>query len=472
MKKITFFLILIISIIFINPTITQAKNYKFYEGEYIDNIWINKYNPKTKETHYQKARFFRQYDTNDFAYCIETFETFNENGNYTDTNNPTNLNNEQKERISQIAHFGYGYKNHTEKKWYAITQFMIWQTANPEGTYYFTDSLNGNKITKFTQEIEEINNLINNYNTLPSIANKEYTVIENTSFTRTDTKKILNNYISLNENATIKNNIITIKELKEGNYTFNFERTDNTYNKPIIFYQSNTSQNLVDTGNIDKKNFKITVKVYNTSFSIKKIDSITKNTIPTGDAELNGAIYELYNENMTKISELKIKDNQANIENISFGKYYIKEKQAGIGYKLDKNIYTIYITSINPKINLELENEVIKSKITINKKFIYNNEWIPEKNISFNIYNSKNQIVKTIKTNDHGICSIELPYGKYTIKQLTTTEGYTKIEPKTINIANEDEQIINLQNYKIKVPNTKTNETFLEKILKLIKRFI
>ena len=62
---------------------------------------------------------------------------FNENGTYQETINPSNLSQSQKDRIILIAHFGYNYKNHTEIKWYAITQMMIWQEADTSGRSYF-----------------------------------------------------------------------------------------------------------------------------------------------------------------------------------------------------------------------------------------------------------------------------------------------------------------------------------------------
>ena len=64
---------------------------------------------------------------------------------------------------------------------------------------------------------------------------------------------------------------------------------------------------------------------------------------------------------------------------------------------------------------------------------------------------------KTIKTNNKGQAKIILPYGKYIIKQLTTTEGYQKIDPITINVDNSEKEKITLKNYKINVPNTKTS---------------
>ena len=70
---------------------------------------MNKYDYNTHITYFQKARFFRKTGTNEFAYCIEPFSTFNENASYETTTNPYNLTPSQMDRIAKIAHFGYGY---------------------------------------------------------------------------------------------------------------------------------------------------------------------------------------------------------------------------------------------------------------------------------------------------------------------------------------------------------------------------
>ena len=54
----------------------KAETATFYEAEYIDGIYMSKYNFTTKTTYYQKARFFRKNGTNEFAYCIEPFSFF------------------------------------------------------------------------------------------------------------------------------------------------------------------------------------------------------------------------------------------------------------------------------------------------------------------------------------------------------------------------------------------------------------
>ena len=123
MKKILFFLTTIIIVLICSTNVNASTT--FYEGEYIDNIYMNKQKAGSSTIYYQKARFFRQTGTNRFAYCIDPFVFFQDGSIYEETITPSNLTASQKEQISLIAYFGYGYKNHTDTKWYAITQFII-----------------------------------------------------------------------------------------------------------------------------------------------------------------------------------------------------------------------------------------------------------------------------------------------------------------------------------------------------------
>lgn len=425
---------------------------------------MNKYDYNTHITYYQKARFFRQTNTNEFAYCIEPFAMFNENYRYNSTTNPYNLSESQIDRISKIAHFGYGYGTHTDPAWYAITQFMIWQTSS-NGDYYFTDSLNGNRITIFQPEMNEINNLIDNYNKLPSIE-KEYTLISGNNLVIEDNN--LNKFKVIGDNVVLENNKLTINPTIEGIYTYKLVKEDNIYNKPIIFYQSSNSQNLVETGNINPINISFTVNLLKTEIEITKIDKDTKGIIPRGEASLDGAIYSLYNENNELIKDLVIEHNQSIINNLPLGKYYLKEKESGIGYLLDTNTYEINITKEKSKHQVILENKVIEKTITIEKKYGDTNILKGEENISFEIINNRYEIINTITTNNLGIAEITLPYGTYTIRQINTTEGYNKIDDFTIKVDNTDNELIELKDLKIEVPNTSTNNYILIEILKLL----
>ncbi len=419
---------------------------------------MSKYNFNTRITYYQKARFFRKRETNEFAYCIEPFQFFHENETYQSTVNP-NLSSDQLDRISKIAYYGYGYKNHTEPKWYAITQLMIWQASDSSGNYYFTDTLNGSPINAYLTEINEINNLINNSSTIPSFTNQTYNIIEDETLTLYDNNQILNNFISTNNNLIINNNSIQINNLKEGTYTFELSRNHDNYQKPLIFYQSNNSQNLIKTGDIEKIITSFQLNVIKTSIQITKIDKDSQTIQPSGQGKLDGAVYELLDENNQKLKELEIKNNQIIIENIPFGIYYLKEIKPGIGYTLNSNIYKIEISKDNPKKELIVENEVIKKKIIIQKKYGEGNNLHNEQNISFQIMNHNKDEIITITTDENGIAEITLPYGEYTIIQDNTTLGYKKVDPIIIKVTDTEDEIIELKDLKIPVPNTHTNNT-------------
>lgn len=455
MKKFIFFLIIIGGLLY--PTTIVHASSSFYEGEYIDDIYMNKRKEGSNTTFYQKARFFRQTGTNHYAYCIEPFSFFQSDSSYESTVNPSMLSTAQKERISLIAHFGYGYHNHQDNKWYAITQFMIWQAADPTGDYYFTDRLNGTRIEKFTQEIAEINNLISNYLKNPSIENKEYLLIEGQSLNIADENRVLNNYVSTHELFQIKENHLQSLPLKEGKYNIKLTRDQKVYNKPIIFYQAQNSQALVETGDLPAKASQLTVKVIKTEIDITKIDKDTKTTQASGSAKLEGAIYQLYDSNKQPLQKITInKEKKATLQNLPLGTYYLKEVQAGTGYQLDSEIYKFEITETNPRVQLLLENEVIKKKIKIKKTYDEENPQ-NEAFITFDIYDEDNKKVASITTDENGEAEITLPYGTYYIKQVNSTAGYHKVTDFKIVVENTEPEIYNLTDYKIKVPNTNTS---------------
>ena len=404
--------------------------------------------------YYQTARFFRKSDTHMFAYCIEPFTFFNEDASYESTITPNNLTNEQKDRISKIAHFGFYYKNHTDDYWYAVTQMMIWQVADTvNGETYFTDKLNGNRVNIYQNEINEINNLVNNYNTLPNTNNKTYIFKEgeNISIPAGD---IVTNYKSNDERVKIEGTNVVIDDLKEGNYTFTLERNEINYNRPTIFYQSNNSQNIMESGDLDPIKSTFNIKVIKTEININKIDSDTQSIIPSGDASLDGAIYTLYDSNMNEIKDLTIINNISDVKDLDLGTYYIKEKTPGTGYNLDNETYKIILDENNTKVELTLENKVIKKNITIKKLYGDNNKMNNEKNIDFELYNSKNELIKTISTDENGEVTINLPYGEYKLVQLNSTNGYQKVEPFIIKVTNNEDETIELKDYRIPVPDT------------------
>ena len=430
---------------------------------------MNKYQYSTNTIYYQQARVFRKSDNQAIAYCLEPFVFFDGNKTYTPTVTPRNLSKAQMAKISKIAHFGLGYKNHNTMKWYAITQMMIWQVADTSGDYYFTDGLNGNRINPYQSEMQEINKLIKEYDTLPSFNNKSYTIVEGNNLTIEDKNNVISSFKS-NNGLNISGNKINLNNIKSGEYNYTFTKQDNYFNKPIIFYQSGNSQNLVNNGDLSDLKASVKVKVINTKIELSKIDEDTESTTPSGEAILDGAVYNLYDSNDNLINTLTIENNQAVLNNLNFGKYYLIEDKPGIGYTLDTNKYEINITESNPTVQLVLKNKVIEKKIIIEKKYGGNNTYMKEKDINFTILNSKDEVIKTVITDENGMIEITLPYGKYKIVQVNSTEGYSKVDPFIIEVTNSDTERIELHDLRIPVPNTHTdkNNNILGLILSIL----
>lgn len=465
MKKILIFLIAFIGINILSSMNVNAES--FYEGSYIDGVYVTKEKGGTK--YYQKARFFNQSGTGQFSYCVEPFAMFNENGAYTSSIAATNLTEEQMDRIKKIIYFGYQYGNHTDPKWYAVTQYMVWKEADYAGDVYFTDGLNGNRIEIFQNEIAEINNLISNFQRMPNFANKVIPIVEGETFTIQDQFNTLSEFLSDSNKAKIKDNSLTLDNFNEGTYTINFVKEEGNYGRIPLFFNSPTSQNMVIVGDLAPISFQIHLIVYKSSIKITKIDSDTQTTTPSGDASLSGAIYDLYDSNKNKINELIIgEDMTARLENLKAGTYYMKEQKPGEGYLLDETWYSFTIEFADPHVELTLENKVIKKEVEVNKNYGDGTTFEKEEGVSFDILDSKNNLVDTITTNSEGKASITLPYGKYSLIQKNTKDGYTINEKKLIDVFDEEKLELTLYDYKIKVPNTHTSNSIYYLLFLLI----
>ena len=145
-----------------------------WPSEYISNIYLKKVKPDGY-TKYQQARFIRRSEDNQFVYCLQPYIDIDNNLPYYDViredyEKVLGFSESQWDRISLLAYYGYGYGNHTDQKWYVITQVMIWRTTNPESDIYFTDTLNGSRVNKFDGEIAELESLVSNHYKRPSLS--------------------------------------------------------------------------------------------------------------------------------------------------------------------------------------------------------------------------------------------------------------------------------------------------------------
>ena len=217
MKKILLFLTLGFIYLISSTTVVNASTDSFYEAEYIDNTYMVRYDKKTGTKYYQKARTYRRTSDGKLAYCLQPFTKFNPSDNtYETVSSLPDISNETLERIRDIVGFGYGYSGHNDDlKWYAATQIMIWQTVEPDSEFYFTDTLNGNRIEKYEKEMRIINNLIDSSYVLPSFNNQTFYGIVGKPLTFEDTNNIISRF-GKPEDITVKDNkIVEFLDYKE-----------------------------------------------------------------------------------------------------------------------------------------------------------------------------------------------------------------------------------------------------------------
>ena len=134
-KIINGFLLLLVGVSCIPSITVQAKTYNdtFNEkSQYIKGDYILKVKGSTRK--YQQMTVITRNSDNQFVYCIEPgtpiasgstiYQGQDFNQSYI-----ANITNEQWRRISLLAYYGYGYANHTDIKWYSVTQVLIWQSV-------------------------------------------------------------------------------------------------------------------------------------------------------------------------------------------------------------------------------------------------------------------------------------------------------------------------------------------------------
>lgn len=410
---------------FIFMLVIDVKALSFKGGDVIKNVFVLKVK-ENGEKEYKKGQFIIDSE-GDYVYCLEPFVKVNNNSSYNKyTNNfakNLGLSDELWEKINLISYYGYQYKddthNHMDPKWYYITQMLIWQNVSPKARFYFTDTFKGNvNSTLFANEIKEIYNLVNNHYKIPEFDVPDTYIGDTLSII--DRNGVLKNFAG-SKNVKINGNILTIKISDLSN---KFTLKKGTNNKAFIFVSSD-SQNVLK-GKMDVPviaNYDIKGLELKGNIKIKKYGEV----IDGDKISLEGVLFALFDENKNYIKETTTdKDGKAIFNNLSKGKYFIKEVSNDKKFVLDDNYY-----EVNLKVNennriidvfLELENKLKRGNLKI-KKIDFDTK-IPIKDTEFIIMKDE-KIIYQGRTNVDGIIELnDLVYGIYKIKEVMASNGY------------------------------------------------
>ena len=442
MNKNIRFIIPIITIIFLMTiaifidNVKAASNDSFYNGEYLYGTYIKKVQ-SNGIGRYETARFIRRASDGKFAYCLQPFIEFESGKVQTAFENDyaivTNMTSEQWNRVALLSYYGYQYENHNEDKWYIITQMMIWKTVDPNSDIYFTDVLNGNRISLYESEINEIERLVSNHYKRPSFNGSNHTMSIGSSITLTDSNGVLQNFSitsSPNVTASIVGNNLNIIANKLGDVKLTLTKSDTKYSTPPIVYVDSVSQDLLVVGSYDPLISNVNINIVGGRIKIIKLDSDTNVCVSSGSGNLQGAQYNIIDSNGNVVDTLTIgNDCTATSEILPYGSYIVKETYAGTGYYLDETNYSVNLNSPTT-VNLTVKEKIIKGKVKVIKIDKDTNKCVASGNgtlvgAKYQIIDSTGKVADTLTIGaDCTATSKELPYGKYKIKEITPSKGY------------------------------------------------
>lgn len=462
MKKILLLLFLFV----FTPKINAE--YFYYDDEKVDDMVITRSNgiaTKSGNPYVLKRR-----SDNKFVYCIEPLNLINQQDEYIGYNYNDKifeLDEDKLNKINLIAYYGYNYANHTELKWYGITQYLIWKELYPNLDIYFTDERFGNKVSLYDDLITEINDLVNR--ALKGIDIKdeyEITTLKEYELIKDD---LLYDYEVINNSSLkveIVGNVLKVEAQEAGEYEFFLRRKklDSSY----YLYYNELGQNLFLPG-IFENDLKISISVKTANLKLVKKD---KNLNINNNITLKGAVYGLYDSFDNLIMESSTDSlGVINFKSLPLGTYKVKEISPSYGYRLDLEEHLI---TLDKDLEYTLYEERNLKKVTIKKTYNENNQLIAEENATFYLYRD-GELIDNITTDEMGEKVLFLEYGEYRLVQVNGKEGYCYSDDYVFKIdENTDNLKIELVNEPLKdeivyevlgVKNTNKNYSYLSVIV-------
>ena len=359
-------------------------------------------------------------------------------------------------KIQLLAYYGYGYKDsnidHTNKKWYGITQVMIWRVMRPDLTWTFKKDRNSaidNNL--YSKEVKELSDLVEDYLKLPSFSNKTIIMKAGDTNHLEDTNHVFNKYSLLqgSKNVTLKpnGNSLDIYSEESGLYRIGYNIVPATNDKFGALVSSDF-QDLIVMGKPDEQRFFFNVEVRDGLIKIQKLDK-DNNERSSGNASFEGALFGIYDMDKNLIDKVTTDKNGFAKISLPFGSYKVKELEPPLGYKINNDEFEVVLDGVKGSKTINVYDEVIKGKIEITKtKGGSGEKFVPESDAKFKIFNKDNVEVGELTTSKSGKASIMLPYGEYVLKQINGADGY--VFSKDIEISIKEDKTYNLDIKNIK----------------------
>lgn len=394
-------------------------------------------------------------------YCIEPEVYMPLKGEVSDTNHEivsfneylklVNVSKEKLDKVKLLAYYGYMYPGHTKKKWYGITQVMIWKTIRPDINYVYKTGRYG-VLDKnlYKDEEKELELLIKNHKILPSFANESIKVSYDDEIVLEDTNKVLNGFsIKGDNNVYIKDNKLYIKPSSFDDLNFNFYKEK--VNNSVYFYHSYDYQNVLKRGDVDVLDFNLKVSFNDYKIKLIKKDYDTKEP-------LSNVLYALYDKEKKLIDE-KVSDSNGVLlfEHLKKDIYYVKEVKELDNYVKDEAIYKIVLDEQLK--SLELFNKRKKGVLKVSKIDSSTNELLD--GAKFEVYDESNKKVLDITSASKEL-EFDLLEGRYYLIEKEAPKDYKKTDEKFFfDIVYNEDSVLKIKNTFLEEnPNTFDNLFF------------
>lgn len=346
------------------------------------------------------------------------------------------LSNSVKQKVLLYSYYGYQYSGHQTQEYRAATQALIWESILGGNTRVTYNTQRYGAGTPYNVDYEKsvIQDLANHHYDKPSFNGTTVTTQVGKSVTLTDNNNVLSKYEVYASNGaeiSINGNQLTITPTKIGSVSLQFVKKQ-IYSRSYLIYYADDYQNMISGGNIDPVYFSVNVQGLGGQVEINKVDSKTQQNIPAGDASLEGAVYGIYDTSDNLIQTITTDKNGYAKSNYLpyFGRFYLKEISPSKGYLLNEDKISFDSSKDELLTYVKTPEDVITRDYEITKVYASDKTQImtPEVGVEFGIYNRNNILVKKLTTDNEGKIYFKLPYGRYTLKQLSSTSGHEFIK--------------------------------------------
>ena len=186
-------------------------------------------------------------------------------------------------------------------------------------------------------------------------------------------------------------------------------------------------------GAYDPIDVNLKIEIVGGKVSVKKVDMDTGLGIAQGDATLDGAVYGIYDLEGNRVGEVISKGGEYVTSDYlpSLGTFFLKEEKSSTGYELNETKYFFNITKDDLYPEVDVTEKVIERDLKIFKVYASDETGFltGEPNVTFDIYlKSTGEKVTSITTDENGYATATLPYGTYTVRQVSSTEDHEMVE--------------------------------------------